>query len=415
MALVLGLAASAYGAVGDLTCKGCDPNEGGGWYVRMTGGQDVNPAPADCGTVNPKAKLITLHTADMTAPGKDFKLRVAVDSARADATILDVLRVDAGGTGKFTADASIAFKWPAADGTGAASIGPLAVKLTRDGRQVPVLVRGYITGSTGGVASLYLSFGACLEGECAFGDKVRTVRLVDTTGHLKMEHPATVVIQDGLPRNINPGDAIMIGGADGRFTRAGFFGQPIFIDGTWYDLAVSADNTKVTAAPTKGPFGRIKLDADPWSVMLISTDRILFASGGKEPALVPAGKYYVQSASLTRSGSTASLTDFLVYQGKAKAFEVVEGKVTENPVGPPFTSRVVAQQNDRTVMLEPTLTDPAGRSVTNILRTMMLEPDPADPSVTRTLVGVDSTHPMGRFEVTDAGGKLVYSADMVFS
>jgi hypothetical protein len=137
--------------------------------------------------------------------------------------------------------------------------------------------------------------------------------------------------------------------------------------------------------------------------------------GGKEPALVPAGKYYVQSASLTRSGSTASLTDMLIYQGKAKAIEVVADKVTENPVGPPFTSRVGAQQNARNVMLEPSLTDPAGRSVTSILRTMIIEPDPADPSATKFLAGVDSTHPMGRFEVTDSAGKLVYSADMVFS
>jgi hypothetical protein len=105
----------------------------------------------------------------------------------------------------------------------------------------------------------------------------------------------------------------------------------------------------------------------------------------------------------------------LVSQGKAKAIEVVADKVTENPVGPPFTSRVGARQNVGIVMLEPTLTDPAGRSVTSILRTLVLEPDPADPSVTRTFVGVDSSHPIGKFEVTDSAGKLVYSADMVFT
>ena len=35
----------------------------------MTGGQGVKPAPADCGTVNPDAKVITLHGHGGADPG----------------------------------------------------------------------------------------------------------------------------------------------------------------------------------------------------------------------------------------------------------------------------------------------------------------------------------------------------------
>ena len=158
VALVMCLAASAYGAVGDLTPRACDPNEiGGGWPASMAGGQDVKAAPAGCGTVHAAAKVITLR-------GYGPPVAVALDAAKADDKFLNVVRIDVDGTGKFTAEASIPITWPAADGTGAASIGPATLTLVRDGRKVPVSVRGYATSNGAGLASLYLVFGTCLEG-----------------------------------------------------------------------------------------------------------------------------------------------------------------------------------------------------------------------------------------------------------
>ena len=296
VALVMALAASAYGAVGDLAPKACEPKEVGGWPVWMAGNQDVKPAPAGCGTVHPAAKVIMMR-------GNGPPVLVALDAAKADDKFMNVLRIDADGTGKFTAEASIPFAWPAPDGTGAANLGPATLTLVRDGRKIPVNVSGSAASTSAGLASLYLTFSTCLEGQCAFGDKVRTVRFVDDTGNFRSLDAMKVTLKDGAMSGMPQCDDIWLdGGEGGRFQKAGMVGQPILVDGKWYDLSVSADETKVTAAPLQGPFGKIKMDADQWQAVLIGPDRVLSLTGGKEPLDVPAGKYAVLRAALTKSG-----------------------------------------------------------------------------------------------------------------
>jgi hypothetical protein len=422
-------ASVAYGAVGDLTLKGCDPNTAGGWTVYMSGPQDVAPAPADCGTVNPKAKVVTLK-----GPG-GYTLKVALDSAKADATILDVLRIDATGAGKFTAAASVDLKWPAADGTGAAGINPITLKLTRDGHEVPVGIAGYVTASSDGLASLYLRCGSCLEGQCAFGDKVLTVRIVDSTGNMKMNDPVKVNVTNGAPSGMSPGDMIMIdagkGGLDDiyafpsekaataevdgsldlaarvvaeatRFHLAGFWGQPVMVGGVWYDLAVSDDAAKVSAAPAKGPMGKIKLDADRVNIELVSADRVLMIDAAAGPIDVPAGKYVVARATLRKDKAAVTLSDNAFYQGQGKSIEIVADKVTENPFGPPFMAKAAPMPGavlkaGQQITLMPTIADEAGRSISNII----LAGNPAAKE--------------GEIQVFGADNKQVLAADLVFS
>jgi hypothetical protein len=410
-ALVLGLAASAYGVVGDLTLKSCDPNMGG--FMAMTrDARDFRPAPADCGTVNPNAKLITLHAAGMIGLSDEAAMVVALDSAKADDKVLDVLRLDAAGTGKFTAEASIPLKWSTTEGMSMAAIQPQTFRLTRGGRQVPVTVRGNLNSTASGPESVYLQLGACLEGECAFGEKVRTVRIVDATGNLKMTDPAKVTLKNGVPAGVAMGDTIMIEAdasagnspfsappdADGkRFGLSGSYGQPAFVDGKWYDVAVSADGAKVTATPAKGPFGRIKLDAEQWLAVLISAEHFLVLEAGQSPVEVPVGKYVVMQSQLTKNKSMAILGDYSnLAEGKAVMFEVVADKVVDSPFGAPFTTRVEAKPVGRTVTLTPILKDSGGRSVS---RLMSMEPNAKS----------------GQFEVYAPDGKLVYSAALEFS
>ncbi len=413
------LASSAYGAVGDLTLKGCDANQGG-WAAQMTGGQGVKPAPADCGTVNPKAKVITLHG---HLPGGDdngVTVQAALDSTKADDKILDVLRIDAAGTGKFVDAPSTVFKWPAADGTGSAMIGPLALTIVRDGRKVPVQVRGFINGNTDGPVALYLMFGSCLEGQCAFGDTVRTVRFIDTTGNLRMDDPVKILAKDGAPTGFTPGDEIAMeilkgdsqigpdnnpddpaSKAEGmRFRLAGEYGQPLLVGGKWYDLAVSADGTKVSAAPAKGPFGKIKMDADQWEAQLVSTDHVFTVSGGKDPVEVPAGKYAVLRAALTKSGQLVGISDdrLMNPKGGAELFEVAADKTAEGPFGPPLTARVEVALNGRNAIFTPVIADAGGRAMGNLYAVS----DPAH-------------QPHHQFEVRDAAGKVIYSAALEFS
>lgn len=90
-AIVLLAAASANGAVGDLTLKSCDPL-GGGWSASLESGQAGRPASSYIRTVNSGAKVMTLYN---RASG--FSILVALDSARAGGQVLDVLRIDAPG------------------------------------------------------------------------------------------------------------------------------------------------------------------------------------------------------------------------------------------------------------------------------------------------------------------------------
>ncbi len=390
VALVMVLAASACGAVGDLTPRACDPNEiGGGWPASMAGGQDaVKAAPAGCGTVHAAAKVISLR-------GYGPPVVVALDAAKADDKFLNVIRIDVNGTGKFTAETSIAFTWPAADGTGAASIGPATLTLVRDGRKVPVSVRGYATSSTAGLASLYFVFGTCLEGQCAFGDKVRTVRFVDDTGNFRCDDAFNALLKNGALSGSDRCDDIWLdGGEGGRFQKIGLVGQPLQVDGKWYDLTVSADQSKVAVAATKGPFGKVKVDADEWSAFLMGPDRALKLTGGKDPVEVPAGKYAVLRAELTKPGEVVSVADYRVMQGKAEMFEVTADKTAENPFGPPLTAKVTVEQKGRDVAMDPTILDGGGRTVSSL-----------------SIAGKDA----GQFEVRDAAGKVIYSAALVFS
>jgi hypothetical protein len=385
-ALVACLASSAYGAMGDLTLKAGDTLSPG-WSAYMSGGQHIRPAPAGCGTVNPAAKVITLNAVDTP-------IQVALDSAKADDRILDVLRIDTTGTGKFTAAASIPIKWPAADGTGAAGLGPVTLTMTRNGRKAPVSVRGFVSANTAGVTSVSLSVGVCLEGECAFGDKVHVVRFVDMTGNFKMDDVAKVNLKDGVPVGVTPGDSVQINPDNMARRSGGAVGHSILVDGVWYDLAVSADEKKVTATPLKGPFGKLRMSADLWGVNLVSVDGVLTLRV-KGAVDIPPGKYLLQDGMITKGSVTVTYFGLAFGQDKVTAIEVAAGKTVEDFFGPPFTTTVGAEVAGRSVLLKPRIIDAGGREVFDI--------------------SADSGKPVGKFEVTGADGKVAYSAALEFS
>ena len=112
-----------------------------------------------------------------------------------------------------------------------------------------------------------------------------------------------VTLKDGALSGTGRCDDIWLdGGEGGRFQKIGMVGQPLQVDGKWYDLTVSADQSKVAVAATKGPFGKIKMDADEWSAFLIGPDRALKLTGGKGAVEVPAGKYAVLRADAREVG-----------------------------------------------------------------------------------------------------------------
>lgn len=391
-AMILVLATSSYGAVGDLVAKPNDFGRYGGSILQMQSDETPKPAPAGCGTVHPKAQIITLS-------GSESPVVVAWDADKADEKSLNVLRIDADGTGKFTAEASVPIKWPAADGTGSAQIAPTTITLVRGGHKIPVSVTGFVSSSGGRMASMSLLFSTCLEGPCAFGGKAYPVRVVDTTGNFLAGDPAKVTLKDGVPVGQVRGDMVWIdGGEGGQLKSLGAIGQPVLVDGKWYVVTVSADQAKVTAAPLAGPLGKIKIDADPWQATLIGTEHVLSLAGGKEPLEIPAGKYAVVTASVVKSKAVLTMTDYRLPQGRAEMFEVPADKTAEHFIGSPLASRVEVAMTGRTAIFSPTITDVGGRTVAVL----------AALAEARAKLN-------NQFEVRDADGKTVYSAALEFS
>ncbi len=391
-AIVLLAAASANGAVGDLTLKSCDPL-GGGWSASLESGQAGRPASSYIRTVNSGAKVMTLYN---RASG--FSILVALDSARAGGQVLDVLRIDA--PGDDASQVSAAVRWQTADGMGAASVDPVVVELEHGGRRVPAAVRGFIMKSAAGITAMRLMFGTCREGECEFDDAVHTVRFVDTNGNFRMDDPAKPIVAGGAVTGISAGDAILIDTAGhGQFMQVGSYGQPVMVDGAWHDLAISGGGTQVTATPTRGPFGKIKFDADSWTAALVSAEHVLKIQGGREPVSVPAGKYVVQAAVITRAGAEAGIVDNRIAGGKGAVFEVGAYQTTANPFGAtPFTTRVAVQQQGkgREVVFQPAITESGGRAVASV-----------------SAGGAGGRAGVGEIQVYD-GSRMVYSAALDF-
>jgi hypothetical protein len=350
------LAAPAWAAVGDLTLKPCDPRQVGGWSVMATYGPNIASAPADCGTVNPAAKLLTMKNAAGTQT-----VLTALDSAKPDEKVLNLIRIDLAGKGKFKDAPALPITWSAANGTDTGQFGPLDVQLPRDGRQVPATMAGYIMTKKGGeISSATLTFGSCLEGQCAFGDKTRTVRIVLGTAGSTAPNRLKVSVDNGVPRGFTSGgDQMLIDSGDGRLSQKGAFGELMLVDGKWYDVTVSDDGKKVTATPPKSAGGTIKVDAEKWTAFLYDTEYALNIRSDKATADVPAGKYYVRQAMLIRGGTQIALFN----PGKADLIEVVAGKTTEKGLGTSLKATLTATVAASKVTLNATISDAAGLKV----------------------------------------------------
>jgi hypothetical protein len=388
------LTSQVYAAVGDLTPKPC----AGGWPVWVQGKTDVAHAPAGCGTVNPAAEVITIRS---TSGGK-LTFQVALDSAKPDDKVLNLLRIDVTGKGQFKDAPAVEVKWSSADGGGRGDVDASNIPFVRDGRQVPTTLAGYFMANKNTVLFGELTVGSCLEGQCAFGDKTRTVRFVDRTGNGTGSTRFQVKVKDGVPCGVAEGDQVQIDSGDGKFGERGSYGQLMLVDGTWYDIAVSADGKKVTATASKPSTGGIHIDGDKWTLSLAGTEHLLSLNGGKA-ALdnVPVGKYYVRQATIRRSDTYITFRNTPFDEGKAVPFEVVAGKTTELGLGAALRTTQKATMGKGTVDLHSAITDAAGTTVFSVKHVL------ADGSM-------ENFEDPGRFEVFGPDGKRLALAPMVY-
>ncbi len=205
----------------------------------------------------------------------------------------------------------------------------------------------------------------------------------------------------GTPRcdGLMQGDFVEVDTGDGSFqksaVRRGYVAQPVLVDGAWFQVTLSADQNKVTAAPLKDPTGQIKVAAPEWSATLISPDRILLVEGGKDAVPVPAGKYVLLNATLRNGDTVATINDPRVGAGRAETVEVIAGKLCTSPLGTPLEAHVDVELQGRQVTLKPSLFDAGGRPVQNFM-------------AGNARVGAE-------WQVLGPDGKIIYTAPLGFT
>ncbi|HET6428630.1 MAG TPA: hypothetical protein VFJ30_09485 [Phycisphaerae bacterium] len=400
--MLLVAVSAAHGGVGDLTPVAIQPGEAlSSQPLYASQGEFGKPA-ADCGTVNPHAVVATMRSGRLT-------IQAAVDSTQADAKAPDVVRLDFTGEGKFGDGCAVPLK-AAREGsqTGRfqARFGPATVRIRRGEQMVPVIVSGEYYKS-GSYRRLTLSVGAAVEGACRFGGKTYKVRVIDGDNNVGFGDAAEAAMRAGKLRALAPGDTLAIDTGDGTFQRSviqSLYGQPVLVDGQWYDVRVSQDGAKIAAEPVPVEAGRIRIDHPRWKARLVGAKHILCLTGGKDPIPVPADRYvfldYTEFG-LDADGEAAQLMcrGREAYSGTAKAFDVPAGSTTEIVVGSPLTATIDVQHrsgSDYSLSLK--LLDASGARVDGLTVPSLRSGRPDPPKV----------------DILNAGGERVYSSTLEY-
>lgn len=382
MCVLAVLAGVAFGEEGVLTPVAIEPStipSLGQSRGELIGYQFGKPG-GDSGTVSSRAVMTTLQT--MFSP-----IAVAIDSTEPDAVKPEVVRIDFTGEGKF-ADAVVARLKPS--GEGRYEILPTAGEVRREELTVPVMVSGvYYNMSQGPFRQMTLRVSTGLQGQCRFGDTVRTVRAIDLTGNLYIGGMTSVPFRRGALAGQPSGDMVVVADANGSFERpsaVGLVGRNVFLDGKAYKLEISEDGKRIKAQELEVQTGRINLGDKPCQATLVSKDYIIQiqrdklgdAKGG--PITLPVDRYAFLSYTQTdlkqreqtaddglKAIATGSPTVLqLTGVGTSAAFDVEAGKTLEPAVGCPLEATAEVRQTGRETTFTLKVADRMGNRVENL-------------------------------------------------
>lgn len=358
--------------VGDLTDVVCQPGQAISAQSLFAWSQRGFGKPsADSSTVNPHAMVATFRTKSLT-------IKAAIDSRKADENAPNVVRFDCTGKGKFGADAVVALRVPVrirSQGYFRGTFGPATLQVERGDKTLPVTVQGNYYKSDSH-RQMRLNLGRGKQGRCAFGKKVCAVRLVDGNNNLAVGDAARAQRLACAGRFFLDGDTLLIDTGDGTFTDANsvrkvFCGQPVLLGGVWYEVKISPDEMKISAAKADVKAARIKIDHDSWQGIWLGEEHVLSLAGGREPLDVPAGNYVIAQYRETvkhAGGRAGELRrgDREARMGKAKVFEVPAGKTTEIAIGSPMTAGLAVRQSQREVNFSLDLKDASGATIDGV-------------------------------------------------
>ena len=369
--------------LGDLNPVAVPPNQAMMARPLMAQGNNFAKCRAGDGTVNKHAIVATFKSGP-------FVIKAAIDSRSPDAPVSDLVRFDFTGKGRFDDKLVVPLKMnrsrrgSSENGT----FGPATLDVRRNGRTVPVTVRGRYHKQPS-FRYMQISLGSGVEGICAFGDKKYTVRIIDGNSNLRVGDPVKRGGRGRRAGGVMAGDTVVVDVGQGDFknrdkTRRCLFGQPVLVDDTWYKVALSPNRSKVLAAPLGVRTGMIKIAHERWSATLVGKKFVLSLTGNAAPIAVPSDLYRITNYREFALGDGRGPRGVLGCSGnrelatrKGKVFKVVAGRTNEITIGSPLTASIRAAQQGRQVNLSLNLVDASGATVDELSGPKGRPPPPA--------------------------------------
>jgi TolB-like protein len=314
--------------------------------------------PAGCGTVHPKARVVTFKE-------RGIEMKVAIDSDEAEA-FNPLVRIDTTGKGDFHAGPVV----KGAMGVGGVVQFAGTVELKACDRIVPVCT--WIIYTPGANPQLDVLLGFTATASCQFGDQAHNVYLVNACGNLRLGNIAHTVLgkdgayhaEDGIGKWV--GDTVFVCDqpyvvkGNERFemsdfgempTGLGFYGQPIQVDGKLWNISISSDGSAVSARPWEGATGNIRMPGPRWSAALVSKDKVMFLACDQDSLAVPVGEYFVARYGQKLIENGKVVCEATLQAGPIGELKVKEGATAQADFGQPYTGQIAVDQFDFTDLI----------------------------------------------------------------
>lgn len=286
-----------WASAGELAPVACDPGLAGFPPVMLYGDIKDKAGPGVTGLSD------RAHAGPLQSPGgnrgegEKVTVQAALDYGEEGAAEPDLLLLDFTGKGTFDRSRAIALRPMAAakPAEHQTEFGPSVVSVVRRGKEFPLAVRGMQV-RMGAQRMVMVMIALAVQGTCRFAQKQYSVRLIDSNGDFRFDRKGTYDRDHPESFQTGIGDTISIDTPDGAFGRPmakAYYGQPVCVDGQWYDVAVSPDGEKVEATKTQVSAGHVQADAERWELVLEHAGRLTMLVGGRDPVPVPAGTYAI--------------------------------------------------------------------------------------------------------------------------
>jgi hypothetical protein len=168
--------------------------------------------------------------------------------------------------------------------------------------------------------------------------------------------------------------------ADGSFRQKvirAYYGQPVRVDGSWYEVELSPDGTRISSRPFAGEMAQLRIAHEQWSATLVGDKHILKLEGSTEPIPIPADRYTVlvfeQSAPSNQPGATIGQMARLTSRPGARPdspaalVDAAAGKTIALAIGAPLTASIATNARLGSVRMDFTLVDAAGMHAAVVL------------------------------------------------